>query len=109
MAFLDHHQTETRRAVGYFPSDEFLAELRLALGMTDMLHEKFSQAFDHFHNIADRYPQTSGDPEALYCAVVAAYQRDGKPDPLFEQWRELRSRYPESTWWTRASFVAGKL
>jgi TolA-binding protein len=105
---LDHHQIEARRSIGYFPPEEFIADLRVALGMVAMLHAKYAEAFNHFRHVGDRSPQARVAPEALYWAGVAAYQRDGKPDPLLEQWRELGSRYPESAWWMRASFIADK-
>ena len=109
LVFFDHHQIETRRLVGYFPPEEFLAELRFALGTVDMLHAKYADAFTRFRSVVDGYPQAKVAPEAVYWAGVAALQRDGKPDPLLDEWRELRDRFPESSWWSRASFVAEKL
>ncbi len=84
LVFLDHYQTEARRFVGYFSPDEFLAELHFVQGMVDMLHAKFSKAFERFRGVVDEDPRTNVAPEARYWAGVAAYQRDEKPDPLLE-------------------------
>lgn len=104
----DHHQIEARRSIGYFPPEEFIADLRVGLGMVELLHGKYGQAFTHFRHVVDHFPKTTIAPEALYWAGVAAYQRDGKPESLVEQWQELGSRCPQSPWWTRTALAADK-
>ncbi|MGZ7039808.1 MAG: hypothetical protein ACXVJO_16645, partial [Thermoanaerobaculia bacterium] len=58
---------EIRRAVGYVLPDEFLAELEMALGQIDLLHQDFDRAFATFRHAADAYQSA----EALYWAGVA--------------------------------------
>jgi len=101
--FLDHHGNELRRFVGYLPPAYFLAELNFVLGMAEMLHARNAESFVHFRAAADHDPKAPVAPEALYWAGIAAFRRDGrKIDVIKRHWEEIRARYPESTWWTRA-------
>lgn len=38
LIFLDHHQIELRRLVGYVPPEEFVAQVAMAIGMTHVFH-----------------------------------------------------------------------
>jgi hypothetical protein len=105
--FLDPHRIEVRRTVGYLPPDEFIPELGMARGAAAIVHAEYPQAFDLFRSVATQWPHAAVAPEALYWAGVSAYRRDGKADGLRQQWNELHERYPNSTWWTRASFITG--
>lgn len=105
--FLDPHRIEVRRTVGYLPPDEFVPELEMARGAAAIVHGEYAQAFDLFRSVVTQWPRAAVVPEALYWAGVAAYRRDGRADGLRQQWNELRQRYPDSTWWTRASFIEG--
>lgn len=105
--FLDHHKIEVRRVVGYLPPGEFVPELIMARANAALLNGKAADAFALFRTVAEQHPEANVAPEALYYAGVAGYRRDGKPDELRVQWNMLREKYPHSTWWTRASFIAG--
>jgi hypothetical protein len=105
LVFLEPHRIEVRRTVGFLPPDEFLAELGMARGMAALLRADYAEAFVRFRAVAEA-PITSAAPEALYWAGVAGYRRDGTRDELHRQWRQLRDRFPDSGWWTRASFAS---
>lgn len=107
LIFLDHHEIEVRRSVGFLPPADFLAELALARAMAALLHGQFAESFQVLRHIVAENGAAAAAPEALYWAGVAGYRRDGKPDELRVQWQELRQRFPDSVWWTKASFVAG--
>ena len=101
--FLDHQGNELRRFVGYLPPTQFLAELDFALGLAEMLHARYAESFHCFRAAADRDPNAPVAPEALYWAAIAAFRRDGRKIEVVKQhWEEIRARYPQSTWWTRA-------
>ncbi len=104
---LEPQGREAWRAVGYFPPNEFLGALLLAMGMARMLNREYAEAHDLFREAAENHPDTAAAPEALYWQAVAAYRRDGKPDELLRIWRALKARHPESLWWTKASFIDG--
>jgi hypothetical protein len=97
VAFLAGGQ-EVRRAVGYLPPDDFLAEAQIALGQIDLLHQELDRAFETFRSAADAY----GSPEALFWAGVAAFKRSRTFDALRPVWDELQARHPDSEWARRA-------
>ncbi|MGZ4807695.1 MAG: hypothetical protein ACXV7D_00055 [Thermoanaerobaculia bacterium] len=89
---------EIRRAVGYVPPAEFLAELETALGQIDLLHQDFDRALATFRHAADAYRSA----EALYWAGVAAFKRARTFDVLRPVWDELDAKHPGSPWARRA-------
>ena len=100
---LDQRGEEIRRFIGYQPPRDFIAELQVALGKIDLLHRRPAQAFTEFRGVADLDPPAPVSAEAMYWAGIAAYQRDGTPlESLKDHWDELRTRFPESRWWTHA-------
>lgn len=110
LLFLDSNGTEVRRFTGYLPPAEFVAELRFVLGCVDLLHTRFAESYAQFRGIIERYPKTHVAPEALYWAGVAAYRWNHRGlDGLIPEWIELRARYPQSSWWTRASCIAERV
>ncbi len=106
--FLDYRGSELRRYNGYLPPDEFLAELRLVLGLSAMTHSKYQDALDWWMGTAERYPETNAAPEALFWAGAAAYRIGGLP-ALIARWDHLMSRYPENTWAKRAGVIPPEL
>lgn len=105
LIFLDHHQIELRRLVGYAPPDEFVAQVEMAIGLAHMYHAQFDKAFQQFRAVKERHSELEVAAEALYWAGAAALRRDGSADGLIAQWHELKAEYPTSSWWTRASFI----
>jgi hypothetical protein len=104
LVFLDGRGSELRRYVGFLPPDEFLAELRLVLGLAAMTHTDFAAALRWFDGAADLFPAASAAPEALFWAAGAGYRIAGLPE-VIRRWDDLRARYPESTWARRADVV----
>ena len=94
---------QLRRSTGYYPPQNMLAELHIALGFATMDAQKFADAYNHFEQAASIDSQLQ--PEALYYKGVAAYRRDHDPAGLLSNWREIHAKYPDSIWWTKASFI----
>jgi hypothetical protein len=108
LLMLDSTGTELRRTTGYLPVPELEADLRLVLGLADLLHARYEKAYGRLRDVADRLTETHAAAEALYWAGVAAYRRNGRGlEGLTPEWAELQSRYPASTWAQRASCVEG--
>jgi hypothetical protein len=107
LVFLDPHRIELRRGVGYLPPGEFLPELRFVRGYAALFRGEAGQAFELFRALAEEHPRAAVAPEALYWAAVAGYRRSGEREELRRGWTLLRERYPDSPWWTRASFIEG--
>ena len=104
LVFLDGRGSELRRYVGFLPPDEFLAELRLVLGLSEMTHANFEEALRWLDGAAELFPASSAAPEALFWAAAAGYRLKGLAE-VVRRWDDLRARYPESTWARRADVV----
>ncbi|HEY3571301.1 MAG TPA: hypothetical protein VGP73_25475 [Thermoanaerobaculia bacterium] len=104
LVFLDGRGSELRRYVGFLPPDEFLAELRLVLGLAAMTHTNFEEALRWLDGAADLFPDSSAAPEALFWAAAAGYRLKGIAE-VVRRWDGLRARYPETTWARRVDVV----
>jgi len=99
LMFLDPRGIEVRRAVGYLPPEQLLAEAQIALGLVDLLHARNGDARDRFSKAVDADTRGHAAPEALFWAGIAVYRKEGRDRAvLAREWRELWRRYPESTW-----------
>lgn len=107
LLFLDHHEIELRRQLGFVPPEQLPADVGMAIGMAHIMHAGYDKAFEQFRSVRDAYADQDAGAEALYWAGVAALRRDGNADELLVQWNELKAEYPKSAWWTKASFVDG--
>jgi hypothetical protein len=104
LIFLDGRGSELRRYVGFLPPEDFLAELRLVLGLSAMTHSNLDEALTWFDGAAERYPQAGAAPEALFWAAAAGYRLHGLKE-VVRRWDDLRARYPESHWARRVDVV----
>lgn len=104
LVFLDGRGSELRRYVGFLPPDEFLAELRLVLGLSEMTHANFAAAVGWLEGAAELFPAASAAPEALFWAAAAGYRLKGLAE-VVRRWDDLRARYPETTWARRVDVV----
>lgn len=103
MVWLDHHGIEVRREIGYLEPRHFVAVIRLAEGQAHLLHADFADALAVLDAVGEGgHPHAA--PEALYWAGVAAL-RQGQRDQFISRWQTLKARYPDSSWWSRASFI----
>ena len=68
-----------------------------------MLHAKYAESFAHSRGVAAQWPESPVAPEALFWAGIAAFRCDGRNIEVLKQhWEEVRARYSQSTWRTRA-------
>jgi len=102
---LDENGKELRRTVGYYPPEEFMPELLLGLGMVRMKKEDFAGAHELVQRAVREYPNSNDAAEALYWSGVSAYKGDHNSESLTKFWKELKERFPDSPWWTKASFI----
>lgn len=102
--FLDARGTQLRRMTGFLAPEEFLPELEFVLGLMDQLHARFSEAHIRFRQIAERWPQSTVAPEALFWAGTALYYQHGRDRSLLKsEWAKLQERFPQSRWWVSAN------
>src|SRR5690625_315918 len=105
LIFLDHHEIELRRQLGFVPPEQLVSDMGMAIGRAHLHHAEFDKAFEQFRTLSEQYEGEDVGAEALYWSGVSALRRDGNADVLLVQWNELKDKYPESIWWTKASFV----
>ena len=90
---------------GYLPPGLFIPRLLLGLGRTELKQDRFEAAARYFDEITEKYPLSDVAPEATYWAAVARYKRSHEAEDLLGGWRKLQTRYPESPWRVRQSFI----
>jgi hypothetical protein len=100
---LDSDGRERYRIEGYLPRDEFRARLEIALARLAALKKDWSTAEKRYGAVAEQYGTTSVAPEALYWRDVAKYSQSHDAAPLRSVAGELKQRYPDSEWATKAS------
>lgn len=105
LLFLDHHEIELRRQVGFAPPNHLIADIGMAIGMAHVMHAQFDKAFEQFRRVHEQHADFETGAEALFWAGVSALRRDGNADGLLTQWQELKKKYPDSMWWSKASFI----
>lgn len=95
LVVLHHRGATLRQWVGFLPPEDFLAELTLTLALNELRNARPTEASQRLEAIVDH--PTAG-PEALFWKGVAAYRHTGQKPPLWEVWREIPKRYPDSRW-----------
>ena len=91
------------RIEGFLPQDEFLAQLKLGVGHSELARGSFDKAERRFREVVNLHPATESAAEALYWAGVAKYKRSNDASALQETAREFTNRYQTSTWAKKAS------
>lgn len=100
---LDSKGSERHRIEGYLPKDEFQAQLEMALARLAFDQKKFADAERLFGEVAEKFPQTSSAPEAIYWGGVSKYSGSHDHTALTATAEELQKKAPESVWAKKAT------
>jgi outer membrane protein assembly factor BamD (BamD/ComL family) len=100
---LDPDGTERHRMEGFYPVEDFLAQLELGLGKMAFQTGDYSKAEKHFREVYEKYPKSGAAAEAAYWAGVSSYKGTNKPERLAETAKVLKEKYPDSEWNRKAS------
>ena len=93
----EHHRIE-----GFLPKEDFLGQLRMGLGHLARESGEFEGAEAHYREVAgSQVPDLAA--EALYWAGVSSYKRTNDANALTETARQMRGRFPDSSWMKKAS------
>lgn len=103
---MDPNGEERWRLEGYLPKNEFRAQLEMALGRLSVMRKDWTDAEQRFSRVYETYGDTSIGPEALYWRNVSRYSRSHDSASLQSVAAELKKRYPDSIWTTKASVWA---
>jgi hypothetical protein len=90
---------------GYLPPAEFVPQLLVAQAQTLLrLHDEPGAAAV-YREVLERFPTSAVAPEAQYFFAVAAYKHSHNASDLLDNWRRLQTRYPDSIWRVKQSFL----
>ena len=93
------------RTGGSQRSFEFVPQLLVALGQARLrLHEE-ARAAALYEEVLSRFPTSAVAPEAQYYLGVARYKASHEGADLAKAWHRLQTRYPESIWRVKQSFI----
>jgi len=90
------------KLVGYIPSDDFLAQLKLGKGMVFLERERQEGAAKWFDMVVKEHPNAGAAPEAVFFLGVAEYKKTHKASALRQVYDSLIEKYPQSEWARRA-------
>ena len=100
---LDSNGVERHRMEGFYPTDDFLAQLQLGLAKLRFQTEDFVDAARRFRSIYEVHPASSAAPEAMYWAGVADYKATQEASHLKETGQKLANQYPNTEWAKKGS------
>jgi hypothetical protein len=93
---------ERHRIEGFLPKEDFLSQLHLGLAHAARESGDFTRAESRYRELmSDKSPDIAA--EALYWAGVSKYKGTNDGSALVETARNMRQRFPESTWMKKAS------
>jgi len=99
---LDATGREHHRVVGFVPSDDFLAHLKLGQGKAHLDRFRFADALKEFTAVIEEHPMAGVIPEAVFFLGVAEYWNTHDPKGLRRAYDTLVARFPQSEWARRA-------
>jgi outer membrane protein assembly factor BamD (BamD/ComL family) len=67
------------------------------------MHKQWAEAERRYTEVAERYPNTSAAPEAIYWKEVSRYKATNDHGALSEVADELKEKYQGSVWTLKAS------
>jgi TolA-binding protein len=95
---LDPNGEERYRLEGYLPTNEFRAQLELALARVAFMSKDWAEAERRYSDVLDRYSESEAAPEALYWKGVSHYKATNDHTILGQLPQMFRDKYPDSIW-----------
>jgi hypothetical protein len=99
---LDATGREHHRVVGFVPTNDFLAHLKLGKGKVQFDRFRFADAIKEFTDVIEQHPTAGVLPEAIFFLGVAEYWNTHDPKGLRRAFDTLTARFPQSEWARRA-------
>ncbi|HEY7494011.1 MAG TPA: hypothetical protein VIH59_23280 [Candidatus Tectomicrobia bacterium] len=105
LRILSSQGVELYRWNGYLPPFEFLPQLLVAHAYACLALEDPQGAAEIYSAVLERFPTSAVAPEAQYFLAVSRYKHSHKASDLLDNWHQLQTRYPDSLWRRKQSFV----
>lgn len=99
---LDENGKERFRIEGYLPKDDFAAHLLIGLARVAFMNKKWAEAERLYNEVAQKYPNSTSAPEAVYWVGVSKYRKTNDHHALGEVPKTLQQKYPNSVWAKKA-------
>jgi hypothetical protein len=90
---------------GYLPPFEFLAQLLAGEGHARFRLGELGRAAAIYEDVLRRFPTSAVAPESEFYLAVARYKASHEAQDLIGGWQRLQSRYPNSIWRQKQSFI----
>jgi outer membrane protein assembly factor BamD (BamD/ComL family) len=103
IVILDSAGKERFRIEGYFPREQFAAQLEMGLARVAFMHKQWAEAERGYAKVKEKYADSASAAEAIYWAGVSYYQRTKDHTVLGRISQELAEKYPDSIWAEKAS------
>ena len=98
----DPEGAEHHRFVGYVPTDDLLAHLRLGRAKILYDSDRPGEAIPLFETVLSLHPGAGAAPEAAFLRGVAGFKSLHDPKELRRAYDLLTAKYPQSEWARRA-------
>lgn len=102
---LNNDGEEHYRIEGFTPPDEFAPLVYYGLAKTNIGLKNFDKARNLLKTIIEKQPRSSIAPESLYWLGIAEYRATLDNKNLIPVWEQLLTKYPDSIWAKKASFI----
>jgi hypothetical protein len=94
----DRRGTVHYRSINFLPPADFLDMLDIGEANARMRWAEYDRAMALLADVTARNPDGPLAPEAIYWRGVAVYLKTASNDEMYEIWREIEERFPDSIW-----------
>ncbi len=95
---MDPEGKERSRLEGYLSTDEFRAFLEMGLARVAFMKKDWASAEQSYGRVADKYPNSSFAPEAVYYRGVSRYSASHDGADLAGVATTFKDKYQDSVW-----------
>ena len=95
---MDASGKERWRLEGYLTKDEFRAWLEAGLARVAFMNKHWAEAEERYNRVAEKYPDSTLAPEALYWKAVSHYKATNDHTVLGEVAETFKQKYQDSLW-----------
>lgn len=103
--FVDGEEVEQHRFMGFYPPDEFAAQVQTAAAKDAFAKGRYDEALKRYSGIVERLGATDAAPEALYWTGVCEFKLTKDAAKINEKCRAVVQRYPNHIMAKKLAFM----